>query len=78
MRYIRPKSLTWWAGVGAILTGALSMALPDDLRVSEFGRLLAMLAGSGDASPAALVFLGLGLIGIRDRMERAMKEPGHD
>ena len=31
------------------------------------------LAGSGDASPAGLMFLGLGLIGLRDRIERGFR-----
>jgi hypothetical protein len=45
--------------------------MPDSFAVTEVGRLIAMLAGGGDASPAALIFLGTGLIGIRDKMERA-------
>ena len=76
MRYIRPLSLTWWSGVLSAATGAAVLAMPDDARLSEFGRLLAMLAGSADASPAALIFLGLGLIGIRDRLERGMRGDG--
>ena len=58
MRYVRPNSLTWWAGLLAMLTGIASLAL---------------LAGSGDASPAGLMFLGLGLIGLRDRIERGFR-----
>ena len=48
------------------------MALPNTYAGTEFGRLLAMFAGSADASPAALVFIGLGLIGVRDKIERSM------
>ena len=33
-------------------------------------RLVAALAGTGDAAPATLIALGLGLIGLRDRLER--------
>ena len=33
-------------------------------------RLIALFAGAGDASPAGLIALGLGLIGLRDRLER--------
>lgn len=76
MRYLRPRSLTWWAGALSVATGAAVLAMPDDARLTEFGRLLAMLAGSADASPAALIFLGMGLIGIRDRLERGMQ--GYD
>jgi len=70
MRYIRPKSLTWWAGLLAMFTGIASLVLPATVPVGELSRLVALLAGSGDASPAGLVFLGLGLIGLRDRIER--------
>lgn len=69
--YFRPASLTWWAGVLAVLTSVASMALPYHVGVTEFGRLLAMFAGTADASPASLMFLGLGLIGLRAKLERA-------
>lgn len=73
MRYFRPSSLTWWAGVLAVLTGAAAMAMPADVALSEFAQLIALLAGSGDSSPAGLIFLGLGLIGLRDRIERGFR-----
>lgn len=73
MRYIRPTSLTWWAGLLAVLTGVASVALPVNGPIGEFSRLVALLAGSGDASPAGLIFLGLGLIGLRDRIERGFR-----
>jgi len=70
MRYIHPKSLTWWSGIFAIIVGVASVALPAQGALADVSQLVAMLAGSGDASPASLVFLGLGLIGLRDRIER--------
>ena len=73
MRYIRPKSLTWWAGLLAMLSGIASVSLPATGPVGELARLVALLAGSGDASPAGLIFLGLGLIGLRDRIERGFR-----
>jgi hypothetical protein len=73
MRYIRPTSLTWWAGVLAFATGIASLALPATGPFSELSRLIALLAGSGDASPAGLLFLGLGLIGLRNRIERGFR-----
>ncbi len=73
MRYIRPKSLTWWAGLLAMLTGIASVALPTTGPLSEFSRLVALFAGTSDASPAGLIFLGLGLIGLRDRIERGFR-----
>ena len=73
MRYFRPNSLTWWAGLLAMLTGIASVALPAIAPLAEMARLVALLAGSGDASPAGLIFLGLGLIGLRDRIERGFR-----
>jgi hypothetical protein len=73
MRYIRPNSLTWWAGLFALLTGIATITLPATGPLGELARLVALLAGSGDASPAALIFLGLGLIGLRDRIERGFR-----
>jgi len=70
MRYIRPRSLTWWAGLMAVATGTATMALPATGQLAEIARLVTLLSGSGDASPAALIALGLGLIGLRDRLER--------
>ena len=73
MRYIRPTSLTWWAGLLAFATGAASLALPATGPLADFAGLVATLAGSSDASPAALIALGLGLIGLRDRIERGFR-----
>jgi hypothetical protein len=76
MRYVRPNSLTWWAGLSAILTGLAALTLPASGPLGELSRLVALLAGSGDASPAGLVFLGLGLIGLRERIERGFRGHG--
>lgn len=84
MRYIRPRSLTWWAGLMAVATGTATMALPATGPLAELARLVTLLSGSGfggesphwgdscsaSPSPAALIALGLGLIGLRDRLER--------
>ncbi|NEX48704.1 hypothetical protein [Pseudotabrizicola algicola] len=70
MHYIRPRSLTWWAGLMAVATGTANLALPASGPPAELARLVTLLSGSGDASPAALIALGLGLIGLRDRLER--------
>lgn len=76
MRYIRPTSLTWWSGLLAAVTGVGVLVLPATGPLGELARFVALLAGSGDASPAGLIFLGLGLIGLRDRLERGFR--GHD
>lgn len=70
MRYIRPTSLTWWVGLASILTGAALMAVPDSFALTEVGALLVMFGGTGDSSPASLIYLGLGMIGLRDVIER--------
>jgi hypothetical protein len=76
MRYVQPTSLTWWAGLLAVLTGIASLALPATGSLGEVARLVSLLAGSGDASPAGLLFLGLGIIGLRDRIERGFRGNG--
>lgn len=72
MRYVRLKSMTWWSGFMAICVGVASMVLPDSNYLGQVSELVSMLSGGGDASPAALIFLGSGLIGIRDKIERSM------
>lgn len=56
----------------AICVGVASMVLPDSNYLGQVSELVSMLSGGGDASPAALIFLGSGLIGIRDKIERSM------
>ncbi|WP_128515170.1 hypothetical protein [Tabrizicola thermarum] len=73
MRYIRPTSLTWWAGMLAFATGAASLVMPTSGPLTDLARLITLLSGSGDASPAALIALGLGLIGLRDCLERGFR-----
>lgn len=68
-RYFRPNSLTWWAGVFSLSIGVLQLAGVGEW-ANEIGRLVAIMAGGQDASPAASMALGLGLIGIRDKMAR--------
>ena len=71
MRYVLPKSLTWWAGLAAILIGLAALALPEHGPLGELAGVIAKLIGANDAAPATLITLGLGLIGLRDRLERA-------
>jgi hypothetical protein len=73
MRYFQPTSLTWWAGLLAVLTGSGALFLPEQGQLAELARLVAILAGAGDASPMTLITLGLGLIGLRDRIERGFR-----
>jgi hypothetical protein len=73
MRYVLPKSLTWWAGLVAILIGLAALALPESGPLGEVAGVIAQLIGANDAAPATLITLGLGLIGLRDRLERGLR-----
>lgn len=76
MKYIKPTSLTWWSGVFALSVGIASLAMPDSYQVTQIGALVAMLAGGADASPAGLIALGLGLVGVRAAIEARMQGGG--
>lgn len=78
MRYFIPSSTAWWAGVFAIALGVLQAAgIPEAWGASEsltgvvrtLSKVIASLLG-GDASPASLIVIGVGLIGIRDKLRR--------
>ncbi len=70
MRYVLPTSLTWWAGLVAVLVGLAGLLLPDHGDLATLAGIVAELTGAQDAAPATLITLGLGLIGLRDRLER--------
>lgn len=78
MRYFRPKSVTWWAGVFSISLGVLMIltqnfyVLPDDWDaiLPEVAKIIVTLLGGYDTSPGMLIATGMGLIGIRDKLER--------
>lgn len=71
-RYFRPHSLTWWAGVFSLIIGVLQL-MGTGGWANEIGQIIALLSGGQDASPAASLVLGFGLIGIRDRLERVFR-----
>ena len=73
MRYIRPRSMTWWAGVFSVAIGIAMMAGAGRW-TNELGVLIAMLSGEGNSSPAAMMGLGFGLIGIRDKLSRVLTD----
>lgn len=61
-RYFKPKSVTWWAGFGLIITGLLR-GLGAGL---DLGALAYVIdAWTGDATPSVLIMQGAGLIGVR-------------
>lgn len=86
MRYFRPKSLTWWAGLFLIVTGVMQAAgwpsgwsADSDGLTGALSALTAAVAslagGLGEqASPVALIGLGAGLIGFRDAQHRNHEE----
>lgn len=65
MSYIRLTSLTFWAGVLSIGVGILGLMRPELPHLPEIIRILAVELGADSASPAGLIALGLGLIGLR-------------
>lgn len=69
MRYLRFNSVTWWTGAASVLLGLL-MAFAPSPELLIFGEVIAQLTGEGEATPATLIVIGLGLIGIRDKLER--------
>lgn len=73
MRYVLQSSLTWWAGLAAIVIGLAGLLLPEHGPLAELARLVAELTGDEDAAPATLITLGVGLIGLRDRLERGFR-----
>ena len=68
MKYIHPKSLTWWSGVISIATG-VAMITCKTCNLDDFAAVLAGFNGGGEASPANLIILGTALIGIREKLE---------
>jgi branched-subunit amino acid ABC-type transport system permease component len=74
MRYVLPRSLTWWAGLAAILIGLAGRLLPEHGQLFELAAFVAELTGAKDAAPATLITLGVGLIGRRDRLERGFRD----
>lgn len=71
-RYFRPKSLTWWAGAFSMALGVLMMAGAGSW-ATDLGEFISILSGGQNASPAGLMSLGAGLIGIRDKLARVFE-----
>lgn len=72
--YVQPKSVAWWTGLVAVLVGLVlffGWGTPDaQQHLGRVAVLLAALQGSADASPVTLIVTGLGVIGIRAKLER--------
>ena len=69
--YFQPKSLTWWSGVAMVAVGVALMAGLNHPAWGQVALLLNLMTGNnGAVVPAQLVMGGLGLIGIRAKLER--------
>ena len=69
MRYFHPKSITWWTGILSVAMGTAMIAMPG-YNLGEAATVLSVLSGGQNASPSGMILMGLGLIGIRDKLER--------
>ncbi len=69
-KYFRPKSLSWWSGILLIAFGAAQLGFKDNIQFAEISQFLTLMSGGTDASPAMMIFTGLGVIGLRDKLTR--------
>ncbi len=70
VRYFRPNSVAWWSGVGLVVLGVAALAMPASYTVTELGRAVALWVGGSDSSPGTMIAVGVGIIGLRDKLER--------
>jgi hypothetical protein len=69
--YFDYDSVAWWGGILAIVLGLLGIFMPDSYAVSEFGKLIMLLIGGSEhSSPGMMIAFGMGIIGIRAKLER--------
>ena len=62
MKYIKPKSVTWWTGITNLAMGAAVATEP----MHNAGAVVAVVNNlSGGADPHLLMTAGFGLIGLR-------------
>lgn len=65
--YFKPRSLTFWAGVFSILSG-VALGIHENAPFGWWMDAIVSVLGPA-SSPAILVSQGLGLIGIRRKMD---------
>lgn len=65
IEYIKPKSVTFWAGLGLVILGAV-LGIHEVVPIGATGDVLRTWAG--EYGSAALILNGLALIGIRRRL----------
>lgn len=72
-KYFLPKSSTWYIGVVAILLGLFT----GTVELHHLTALVSVVNGLTDnASPAALIGFGAGLVGLRAKLEEIGKQAG--
>lgn len=64
-KYLKPKSLTWWAGIGFLASGAFTAFEPVHGLVDYAASIKALY---GNMTPAMLINSGLAIIGLRGAM----------
>jgi hypothetical protein len=69
--YVDPDSVAWWGGAFAIVLGVLGIFMPESYAVTEFGKAVMLLLGGNEhSSPGMMIAFGMGIIGIRAKLER--------
>lgn len=68
MKYIKPKSLTWWAGFVPLMAGVL-IAAADTVAPPLQPYAAFVTAMAGNTSAAELIGWGLALIGLRGAVQ---------
>jgi len=69
--YVNITSLAWWGGIFAIVLGVLGIVMPESYAVTEVGKLVMLLIGGSEhSSPGMMIAFGMGVIGIRAKLER--------
>ena len=66
MNYFKPKSVTWWAGIGLTAMG-VALAAHEGFDLGGFGVFVDALVGG--QKPATLIGQGMGLVGLRGALQ---------
>ena len=70
LKYCRPRSLTWWSGVGFIVMGGL-LGISEGWDLGALARVLNAWTDGMGAGP--LIATGLGLIGAREAIAQGQE-----
>lgn len=67
LKYLIPKSLSWWAGTLSVVLG-FAMMFSDWAQLSSLAEILNQVNGGNDPSPSGLILTGLAVIGLRAKL----------